>query len=57
MTARQRYLLESAARSLRDQSDPFCERFLSDHQVTFDEVTWLSATIGNAILAILARTR
>ncbi len=54
MTERQKYLLRMAALVLRDQRDPFCEQFLVDHEVTFDEVAWLSASIGDSVLALLA---
>ncbi len=54
MTERQKYLLRMAALVLRDQRDPFCEQFLVDHKVTFDEVAWLSAAVGDSVLALLA---
>lgn len=54
MTERQKYLLRMAALVLRDQRDPFCEQFLVDHEVTSDEVAWLSATVGDSVLAFLA---
>lgn len=54
MTERQKYLLRMAALVLRDQRDPFCEQFLVDHEVTSDEVAWLSASVGDSILAVLA---
>lgn len=46
-------LLLAAAEALDDHTDPFCDKFLSDNEVTFDQVMALSQqlAIGARIMA------
>jgi hypothetical protein len=47
-TDRERYLLERAADSLADLSDPFGLTFLTDHKVSVTECVWLARELSRA---------
>lgn len=51
MSKRTENLLRKAGEALNDGRDPFETWFLSEHQVTLDEVYGLSETLGEMALA------
>jgi hypothetical protein len=55
-TERERELLQEASETYRDISDPFCNAWLNENNVTANECIWLSNEIGVILDMYLAST-